>query len=88
LAAPASTDSPNPRHPWRARQARGVLAFAGWRVIFNGVPAPKGIVIVYPHTSNWDFVLGLLAKWAVDLPVRWVGKETLFRGLPARRWDV
>jgi 1-acyl-sn-glycerol-3-phosphate acyltransferase len=81
LAAPASTDSPNPPHPWRARQARGLLAFVGWRVIFNGVPAPKGIVIVYPHTSNWDFVLGLLAKWAVDLPVRWVGKETLFRGL-------
>lgn len=37
-------------------------------------------MIVYPHTSNWDFVLGVLAKWKIGLPIRWVGKETLFRG--------
>jgi len=53
---------------------------AGWKVLFDGLPGPKGIAIVYPHTSNWDFVIGLLAKWAIDLPVRWVGKESLFRG--------
>lgn len=35
---------------------------------------------MYPHTSNWDFVLGLLAIWTIDHPVRWVGKESLFRG--------
>jgi 1-acyl-sn-glycerol-3-phosphate acyltransferase len=52
----------------------------GWRVRYNGLPGAKGIAIVYPHTSNWDFVIGLLAKWSVDLPVRWVGKESLFRG--------
>jgi 1-acyl-sn-glycerol-3-phosphate acyltransferase len=45
------------------------------------MPGPKGIAVVYPHTSNWDFVVGLLAKWAIDLPVRWVGKESLFRGI-------
>jgi 1-acyl-sn-glycerol-3-phosphate acyltransferase len=39
------------------------------------------VAIVYPHTSNWDFVIGLLAKWALNLPIRWVGKESLFRGL-------
>lgn len=61
--------------------ARTVLALAGWRVEFEGLPSPKGILIVYPHTSNWDFVLGLLAKWTVGLPIRWVGKESLFRGL-------
>ncbi len=53
---------------------------AGWRVCFEGLPGPKGIAIVYPHTSNWDFVIGLLAKWVIDLPIRWVGKESLFRG--------
>jgi 1-acyl-sn-glycerol-3-phosphate acyltransferase len=70
-----------PRHPWLARVARGALALAGWQVRFDGLPGPKGIAIVYPHTSNWDFIIGLLAKWAIDLPVRWVGKESLFRGL-------
>jgi 1-acyl-sn-glycerol-3-phosphate acyltransferase len=71
---------PPPRHPLLARIARAALALAGWRVCFDGLPGPKGIAIVYPHTSNWDFVLGLLAKWALDLPIRWVGKESLFRG--------
>jgi 1-acyl-sn-glycerol-3-phosphate acyltransferase len=68
-------------HPWLAAFARRSLALAGWRVRFKGLPGPRGIAIVYPHTSNWDFVIGLLAKWTLDLPIRWVGKETLFRGV-------
>jgi 1-acyl-sn-glycerol-3-phosphate acyltransferase len=64
-----------------SRIARWLLAAFGWRVEFEGLPGPKGILIVYPHTSNWDFVLGLLAKWVTGLPIRWVGKESLFRGL-------
>jgi 1-acyl-sn-glycerol-3-phosphate acyltransferase len=67
-------------HPWLARFARRLLPAFGWRVRFSGVPGPRGIAIVYPHTSNWDFVIGLLAKWAIGLPIRWVGKESLFRG--------
>lgn len=72
---------PGRRHPWLAAFARGLLALFGWHVRYDGLPGPKGIAIVYPHTSNWDFVIGLLAKWALDLPIRWVGKESLFRGL-------
>jgi 1-acyl-sn-glycerol-3-phosphate acyltransferase len=62
------------------RLARGLLRACGWRVEFNGLPGPRGIIIVYPHTSNWDFVIGLLAKWAIGVPLRFVGKESLFRG--------
>jgi 1-acyl-sn-glycerol-3-phosphate acyltransferase len=72
---------PGRRHPWLAAFARTALRLFGWRVRFDGLPGPKGVAIVYPHTSNWDFVLGLLAKWAIDLPIRWVGKESLFRGM-------
>ena len=72
---------PGSRHPGVARFARAVLAVFDWRVRFDGLPGPKGIAIVYPHTSNWDFIIGLLAKWALDLPIRWVGKESLFHGL-------
>lgn len=61
--------------------ARWLLRCFGWRVEFHGLPERKGIAIVYPHTSNWDFVIGLLAKWAIGVPVRFVGKESLFRGL-------
>lgn len=72
---------PGRRRPWLTAFARWLLALAGWHVRFDGLPAAKGVAIVYPHTSNWDFVLGLLAKWALDLPIRWVGKESLFRGV-------
>ena len=80
-----------------SRIARAVLRLAGWRVQFDGLPARQGVAVLYPHTSNWDFVVGLLAKWAVGLPVTFWGKDTLFRvplfgrwlrwlgGLPVRR---
>lgn len=60
--------------------SRWLLARFGWRVDFDGLPGPKGILIVYPHTSNWDFIIGLLAKWTIGLPLRFIGKESLFRG--------
>jgi hypothetical protein len=63
------------------RFAIRALGCVGWRVSFAPLPGPRGIIIVYPHTSNWDFPIGLLAKWATGLRVRWLGKEALFRGL-------
>jgi 1-acyl-sn-glycerol-3-phosphate acyltransferase len=62
------------------RFARTLLRLLGWRIEYAEPPEPRGIIIVYPHTSNWDFVIGLLAKWAIGLPLRFVGKESLFRG--------
>jgi 1-acyl-sn-glycerol-3-phosphate acyltransferase len=61
--------------------SRWLLARFGWQVDFDGLPGPKGILIVYPHTSNWDFIIGLLAKWTIGEPLRWIGKESLFRGV-------
>jgi 1-acyl-sn-glycerol-3-phosphate acyltransferase len=59
--------------------ARALLRLAGWRVQFDGLPARQGVLIAYPHTSNWDFVVGVLAKWAMGLPVTFWGKDSLFR---------
>ncbi|HET9820545.1 MAG TPA: 1-acyl-sn-glycerol-3-phosphate acyltransferase [Burkholderiaceae bacterium] len=69
-----------------SRLARAVLGLAGWRVRFDGLPARQGVVIVYPHTSNWDFVVGLLAKWAIGFPLAFWGKDTLFRVPLFGRW--
>ena len=52
----------------------------GWKVRYKPLPGQYGVAIVYPHTSNWDFVVGLFGKWALGLPFRWLGKESLFRG--------
>ncbi len=66
------------------RAARALLSAFGWRCVLVPPPAPKGIIVVYPHTSNWDFIVGVLYKFAVGLPARWMGKDTLFRW-PVRR---
>ena len=44
----------------------------------------KCVIVMYPHTSNWDFVFGLLTKWCVGLTLKrdalcFAGKESLFR---------
>jgi 1-acyl-sn-glycerol-3-phosphate acyltransferase len=38
------------------------------------------VLIVAPHTSNWDFLHGLGAKGVLRLGARFLGKHTLFRG--------
>lgn len=59
--------------------ARRILKLLGWQVHFRGLPALHGVIVVYPHTSNWDFPVGLLAKWAMGLEAKFLGKHTLFR---------
>jgi 1-acyl-sn-glycerol-3-phosphate acyltransferase len=66
---------------WGQRTALRMLNLIGWNVHFKPLPGPHGIAVVYPHTSNIDFFVGLLAKWALALPFRWLAKDSLFRGL-------
>jgi len=65
---------------WRQRTALRLLNLFGWQLRHKPLPGPHGIVVVYPHTSNWDFPIGLLGKWAMDLNFRWLAKDSLFRG--------
>ena len=69
-----------------SRLARALLALGGWRLDFDGLPARQGVVVVYPHTSNWDFVVGILAKWAMGLSVTFWAKASLFRVPLLGRW--
>ena len=59
--------------------ARTLLTLAGWRVAGEFPDRPKLVAIVAPHTTNWDFVVGILAVFALGLRVRFLGKDTLFR---------
>lgn len=59
---------------------RLLLRLIGWR-ISGALPGdPRYVLIVAPHTSNWDFFVGLFAKWALGLDAAFIGKHTLFRG--------
>lgn len=40
---------------------------------------PKLVLIEFPHTSNWDFPLGLLVRSALKLDIKYVAKASLFR---------
>ncbi len=39
----------------------------------------KGVVIVAPHTSNWDFFVGITAMFALGVRFSWLGKCIVFR---------
>lgn len=59
--------------------ARWILARMGWTVQFEGLPALQGVIAVYPHTSNWDFIVGILAKWSIGLQAFFWAKDSLFK---------
>jgi 1-acyl-sn-glycerol-3-phosphate acyltransferase len=57
----------------------GLSAALYGRLDFDGLPSRQGVLVVYPHTSNWDFPIGVLAKWGIGMPVTFWGKDSLFR---------
>jgi 1-acyl-sn-glycerol-3-phosphate acyltransferase len=59
---------------------RGIHALMGWRIVGEVPDLPKLVIAVAPHTSNWDFVVGAAAMFALDLRLTFIGKHTLFVG--------
>ncbi|HRD07532.1 MAG TPA: hypothetical protein PK037_08200, partial [Saprospiraceae bacterium] len=37
------------------------------------------IFVVIPHTSNWDFPLGILTRSILQLKLKFIAKDSLFR---------
>src|SRR5215213_11618800 len=65
------------------------LRILRWRVEGDIADHSHYVAIIAPHTSNWDFVVGLAARYALRLDASWLGKHTLFRppfGWIMRRW--
>ena len=55
------------------------LRVTGWRVEGAFPNVPQFVVIVAPHTSNWDFFVGIMAMFAIGFRGTFLGKHTLFR---------
>ena len=68
-----------------ARLSQFLLKLLGWDLKFEGLPGQHGILIVYPHTSNVDFFIGILAKWAIGIPIHYLAKDSLFK-IPLIGW--
>ncbi len=52
----------------------------GWK-IEGDVPQDikKYIIVVAPHTSNWDFIIGVLVRGIMGFKSKYLGKKSLFK---------
>ena len=64
---------------WFERLCLRLLSWLGWRSVYVPFPEPKGVILVYPHTSNWDFIIGALFRFAYRLEAHWIAKHSAFR---------
>lgn len=61
-----------------------LLKMSGWQIEGELPALKKYILIVAPHTSNWDFIIGLLARGALNTRIHFLGKHQLF--IPPWGW--
>jgi 1-acyl-sn-glycerol-3-phosphate acyltransferase len=78
------------RGNWFMRTAAiGFMRATGWKFSGEAFPAlRKFVLIVGPHTSNWDFLVGLQAMYALGIRGTFLAKDSLFRFPmgPLMRW--
>lgn len=76
---PVPDELPRTGNALTAALGRGTLGLLGWRIEGMFPPIRKIVVVIAPHTSAWDFVVGLAAKLALRLGVSYLAKDSLFR---------
>ena len=93
-----------PQH-LKANRPKFIVKISSWILnirkweIDGVIPDDKRVVLVIgPHTSNWDFIIGVLVILSLDAKINWIGKHTIFRrgfkrlltklgGIPVNRQD-
>lgn len=60
------------------RLSAKLLEWAGWKINISAPDLDKCIICVAPHTSNWDFILGLLAYDSVGRHAGFLMKDSWF----------
>jgi len=63
---------------WLSACGSFILTKRGWRVEGELINDKKVILAVAPHTSNWDFFIGILVVFALRIKVNFFGKHTIF----------
>jgi 1-acyl-sn-glycerol-3-phosphate acyltransferase len=59
---------------------KAVFLAMGWRIDGNLPNCRKCVLVVAPHTSTADIIVGLAAKVALGLRANWLGKHTVHKG--------
>ena len=55
-----------------------LLSVAGWKFEGELPQHPKLVLAIAPHTSNWDFFLGVGVLFALRIKIRFLGKHSIF----------
>lgn len=58
--------------------AKAVFNLAGWKIV-GPVPGQKCVVLMAPHTSNLDFLMGWLGYTSLGLRARFLIKKEVFK---------
>ncbi|MCF8297571.1 MAG: lysophospholipid acyltransferase family protein [Saprospiraceae bacterium] len=62
-----------------------ILSLFGWKITGSfSKDIKKCVLVIAPHTSNWDFVIGRLAFWILKLDVKFLIKQEFFK-FPIKR---
>ena len=76
-----------------------LLSITGWKVSGQIPDMKKLLVVLAPHTSNWDFVYGMALILSLKIKIYWLGKHSIFKkgvtrllkslgGIPVNREDA
>ena len=77
---------------------RAAMKITGWKTVGHFPRDERVVLVVGPHTSNWDFVVAMSAVLSWDINIHWVGKHSIFKkgfrrvlrkmgGIPVNRAD-
>lgn len=62
-----------------------ILKLIGWKITGSyPYEIDKKIILAAPHTSNWDFPIGILIRTQIGEPIKFIGKSALFK--PPHGW--
>jgi 1-acyl-sn-glycerol-3-phosphate acyltransferase len=79
IEARVGASVPRRRSAFLPAFGRTVVSAMRFRVEGEIPDVPKLVVSVAPHTSNWDFIIGMGVMFALDLNIKFLAKHTLFR---------
>lgn len=78
LVVPLPPNAPKVSPDLTARIGAAWLRMSGWRLTDEFPDVKKAVVIVAPHSSNWDGLHGLAMKQVLGLDVHIFAKRQLF----------
>lgn len=55
-----------------------MLKISGWQIVGQLPNCPKMVIAVGPHTSNWDFFLGVAVLFVLRIKISFLGKHSIF----------